>query len=248
MKNEIETLKEFLNFPLWTSDNIFDKFKDIENSIYRENAENKLQRFLFLEGKKENKVVLVAHADTYFDEKYGFDRAEHQIIEDDGKIYNNDDNSELGIGADDRAGCAMLWILKELGHSILITDGEEHGRKGSRWLMEKHQDIAEIINSHQFMIQLDRRGSKDFKCYSVGSEEFRAFLSQETGYDEPNRTSYTDIVTLCTKICGVNFSVGYYNEHTHDEYIVIEEWYNTLEMLRKLLNMELPKFELNRLL
>ena len=32
-----------------------------------------------------------------------------------------------GIGADDRAGCAILWLLKDSGHSLLVTNGEEIG-------------------------------------------------------------------------------------------------------------------------
>ncbi len=44
---------------------------------------------------------------------------------------------------------------------------------GSTWLMydEKNRDIADRINNnHQFIIQFDRRGGKDFKCYNVGTE------------------------------------------------------------------------------
>jgi hypothetical protein len=58
-------------------------------------------------------------------------------------------NRIRGIGADDRAGCAILWLLKDLGHSLLITDGEEKGGIGSKWLMNdtENADIAEEINT-----------------------------------------------------------------------------------------------------
>lgn len=128
------------------------------------------------------------------------------------------------------------------GHSTLITDGEERGRMGSTWLMKYNEDIANLINQHQFMIQFDRRNGSDFKCYDVGTDEFRSFIKEQTGFSEPDRRSYTDICTLCRDICGVNLSIGYYDEHTNEERINIEEWLNTLRITQKLLDNELPRF------
>ena len=155
-------------------------------------------------------------------------------------------NKNGGLGADDRAGCAIIWLLKEMGHSILITNGEEQGGRGSNWLMNENHDIADKINSsHQFIIQLDRRNGRDFKCYSVGTDDFRAYVSKITGYSEPDRSSYTDIVTLCRDICGVNLSIGYRNEHSEDEHLIIDEWIKTLNICRKWLSEEkLPRFVL----
>lgn len=242
--NEIEILKDFLEFPLWTSRPVFEKFKAIDNAIFREQCETGKQRFLFVEGRKENKVVLIAHADTYFDQYYGYPKINHYVIENEGFFYGKDENGKLtGLGADDRAGCAILWLLKDSGHSILVTDGEEHGRIGSTWLMNDNPDIADIINNHQFMIQFDRRNSTDFKCYDVGTYEFREFVARKTGYSEPDRSSYTDICTLCRDICGVNLSVGYYNEHSNQERINISEWLNTLNLMKEFLRDDLPRFE-----
>jgi len=242
---EIETLKNFLEYPIWTSKFIFDRFKSIDNAIFREKNEKGKERFLFIEGEKENKVVLIAHADTYFDEYYDMPIIKHIVeIQDDCFVGKAESSGErIALGADDRAGCAMLWELKDLGHSILITDGEEKGRIGSKWLKYNNKDIADILNKHQFMIQLDRKNGLDFKCYEVGTEEFRTFIEENTGYSEPDIKKCTDICTLCTDICGVNFSVGYYDEHTNYEKINFNEWLNTLNMVKKLLNRELPRFE-----
>ena len=55
-------------------------------------------------------------------------------------------------------------------------------------------------------------------------------------------SSFTDICTLCDGICGVNLSVGYYCEHQRNEFIVIDEWLNTLNVAMKWLSMDdLPK-------
>ncbi len=146
-------------------------------------------------------------------------------------------NEEFGLGADDRAGCAMLWLLKDLGHSLLVTNGEEKGQSGSSWLMDHNKDIADEINrDHQFVIQLDRRNGKDFKCYDVGTDEFRSYVAEKTGYTEPDRRATTDIVTLCREIAGVNLSVGYHNEHGNQEYLNIAEWENTLNVVKEWLS------------
>jgi len=238
---DIETLKEFLELPLWTSDFVFENFRFELKSIFRENLDNPKQRFLFIEGFRKKKVVLLAHADTYFDEYYDFPKQFHKIFEEDGFFFGDDKN---GIGADDRAGCAMLYLLKDSGHSLLITDGEEQGKLGSKWLMDHNPDIAEKINRHQFMIQFDLRNATEFKCYTVGTETFREFIKAKTGYTEPDRDYSTDIVKLCRDITGVNLSIGYYDEHSCYERISISEWENTLRMLKNLLSEDLPRFPL----
>lgn len=152
----------------------------------------------------------------------------------------------VGLGADDRAGCAILWLLRELGHSMLVVSGEESGRLGSSMLMKSYPEIAaEINDSHCFAIEFDRRNGTDYKCYDVGSDDFRRYVENVTGYREPDRTSYTDITVLCRRICGVNLSVGYHYEHTALEMLDVSEWRGTLEVSRKWLSSHiLPRFPL----
>lgn len=238
--NDLDVLMEFLRMPLENADPVFEKFLAIPGAILRGEG---LEKFLYIEGYRKNKVLLVAHADTYWDYSYyGYSYEPKIIFQQNGIIRNKNG----ALGADDRAGCAIIWLLKEMGHSILITNGEEDGRRGSNWLMNENHDIANAINSnHQFMIQLDRRNGNDFKCYSVGTEHFRNYVRQKTGYSEPGFLSYTDIVTLCRSICGVNLSIGYRGEHTPDEHLVVDEWVNTLNICRKWLSEdELPRFSL----
>jgi hypothetical protein len=242
--NDIELLRQFLEYPIWTSNQIFERFRSINNHIFRENNNLGKERFLFIEGNRKNKVVLVAHADTYFDVFYnGNGIINHNIErEDDYFIGRNENGQRIALGADDRAGCAILWALKDSGHSILITDGEERGRIGSTWLMQHNPDIAEKINLHQFMIQFDRRNAADFKCYDVGTDAFRTFIQENTNYTEDYGNQRTDICTLCEDICGVNISVGYYDEHTIYERINYKEWLNTLNITRNLISNDLPRF------
>jgi hypothetical protein len=123
----------------------------------------------------------------------------------------------------------MRWLLKDLGHSRLVTNGEEKGQLGSAWLMSSNEDIANEVNyDHQFVIQLDRDNGWDFKCYDVGTDKFRAYVADKTGYTEPDRRSTTDIRTLCREIAGVNLCIGYHHEHGNQEYSNVAEWEHTL--------------------
>jgi len=239
MNLEFDGLKSFLSCPLKSGDGIFDRFAVLEGAVLRG---RRPQRFLYLPGSRPDRVLLAAHADTWWDDPESAG-GPNRFSEEDGVIRAA--KGAPGLGADDRAGCAMLWALKDLGHSLLITDGEERGRLGSRFLMEDpaNRDIAEEINNtHGFAVQFDRRNARDFKCYDVGTDEFRAYVAKMTGYTEPDRSSYTDITTICRRIPGANLSIGYYQEHTVDEYLVLEEWRNTLEMAREWLSKPLPRF------
>ncbi|MCX7612109.1 MAG: hypothetical protein N2043_11040, partial [Ignavibacterium sp.] len=112
-----EILLEFLSYPLNSSDEIFKRFSTIPNSkLFIGNKPG--ERFLFIEGNREDAATLVAHADTVFNNV-----GQHDIIEDEDFFISG--NPNYGIGADDRAGCAMVWLLKDLGHHLLICDYEE---------------------------------------------------------------------------------------------------------------------------
>ena len=247
--HEIKELKRFLSFSTGSTEEVFAEFRTINGHIFREKSEGKKERFLYVEGARENKALLVAHADTVYDFFYKKQDFFHSVVEEDGFFKAVDENgSPQLLGADDRAGLAMLWLLKDSGHSLLVTDGEEGARIGAKWLMKENRDIADRINQHhQFVIQLDRCNSKDFKCYHVGSNEFRKFIAEQTGYSEPEYGALTDVCSLCRDICGVNFSIGYYDNHSRDEKLNIGEWLHTLDMVRKLMAMEhLPKFRLRK--
>lgn len=233
--SDLDVLVEFLKIPLNSSDDVFRKFQTIPGADFRGDSP---ERFLFIEGTRKNRVVLVAHADTVWHGDQNISAP--CLVQENGIIKNKNG----GLGADDRAGCAMIWLLKDLGHSILITDGEESGRQGSNWLMSNCLDIANKINKdHQFAVQLDRRNGTDYKCYNVGTDEFREYVEAQTKYKEPDRSSFTDIVTICRDICGVNLGIGYHNEHCSCESLNINEWKHTLDVCRRWLSQDnLPKF------
>ncbi len=227
-KNAIRTLDEFLGYPLNSGIGILNRFAKLPNAI---DVGTELQRAVFVPGTREDRVVLVAHADTVWND--GGWRSRYPGY----TFYDRE-----GIGADDRAGCAMLWLLKDSGHSLLITNGEESGGQGSNYIMKNEPELANIINTHRFMVEFDRRGNNDIITYGVGSDEFRTYLAKSLKGFKLGFGSFTDICILCRDICGVNLSVGYYNEHSAQERINIHEWYNTFILAKHWLENPMPKF------
>jgi hypothetical protein len=218
---------------------VFERFLSVATprSITRGEGDT---RFLYVPGDRRERVVLLAHADTKWDDSVAYPAPVRFA---DGVYASR--SAELGIGADDRAGCALVWELRKLGHSLLLTSGEEKGCLSSHWIADHNSDVLAALNAHQFMVQFDRRNAKEYKCYEVGSDAFRAYVQRQTGYSEPDRLRGTDIKVLCREICGVNLSCGYYDEHTPAETMVFAEWEQTLNLSRTWLSQrELPKFAL----
>ena len=101
---ELDILKEFLSYPLNSVDEIMERFKTLPNAEKKKRKGNGEQpQFVFVRGNREDAATLVAHADTVFDV------AEHEFSEKNGIIRSA--SPDYGLGADDRAGCAILWLL-----------------------------------------------------------------------------------------------------------------------------------------
>ena len=260
-------LERFLNMPLSSTDTVFETFKTLPGAM-EVRGEGK-QGFLYIPGSREDRCVLVAHADTVFDDEYaertddekgdtglpaetevssasahdsdGVSEATNTVVFENGRYHGT--NPRCSIGADDRAGCAILWVMRNSGHSLLILDGEEKGQIGARFLREENPQIFQELNEHTFMIQFDRRGSSDYKTYEIPvSKEFVAFVEKNTGYHLATGSGKTDIQVLCESVCGVNLSVGYYGEHTPDEELVLDEWLRTLRIVQDMTGKKLTRY------
>lgn len=239
---DLEVLRRFLSLSTSQTSGVFAAFGVTPGDIMRGAGP---RRFLYRRGWRKNRVLLVAHADTVWDFSYFLPEPRNPgLIERDGVFRSS--SPDCGLGADDRAGCALVWLLQELGHSILITSGEERGQQASQWIMTdvRNQDIAEEIQrEHQFVVELDRRNGRDFTCYNVGTKQFRRYVGKMTGFTEPGDVLTSDIAVLCRDVVGVNLSVGYYLPHTPKEYLDTLQWLHTLVVCRSWLSQEgLPRF------
>lgn len=233
-------LERFLTLPLSSTGPVFDIFRTLPN--VQEDHANGKKGYLYVPGIRADRCVLVAHADTYFDSEYmGGEVFTNDVILDK-DVYRGKSNT-VSIGADDRSGCAILWLLRTSGHSLLILDGEEHGQAGANYLVQSNPELFRELNEHTFMLEFDRRGSNDYRYYNIPvTSEFARYIEDETGYNLVEGKGKTDIVVLCEKTCGANLSVGYYGEHKPEEHIVISEWEKTLQTARRMLNKPLKKY------
>ena len=234
-----QLLEDFLSSPLNTADDIFARFEEIPGAIVGKGA-HPLERYVCIPGIRKNKVVLVAHADTVWDDAYG--KPATTTVSFENGIFKST-NPECGLGADDRAGCAMLWALRNSGHTILLVNGEEKGKVGAKFLRKSNPKLFRFLNQHQFMIELDWRGTGGCLFNQVDyTMRFHKYFLRTLGWQDDNRPGGCDLQILCHRICGVNIGVGYHKWHCNDEYLDLAEWENTLACLTKFLEMPHPRF------
>lgn len=189
---------------------------------------------VFVPPTRDDYVVLVAHTDTVWDD----------CIDD---IYYYEDEmfsaekSPRGIGADCRAGCAALWYLRNSGHALLLTSGEEVGGVAANQV-ETHPWLVTYLAASRALIQFDRRGSGEVVNYSPGSDQLMSELATAMGREQADG-SYTDVATI-EQVCGVqgvNISIGFYYEHTRQETLDVRDWYRTVRIMQRVLSRPWPE-------
>lgn len=183
-------------------------------------------------------VLLTAHMDTVhklpvidFYEYYDEEKKQHII------------SSPQGIGGDDRCGIYMiLEIIKTHKCSVLFCEDEETGGVGSDKFCKT--ELINELSDMKYLIEFDRKNATDAVFYDCDNDEFTKFIEKYTGYKEAYG-SFSDISNLspACKVASVNLSCGYYNAHSTSEYVIVEEMMNTIEVAKKLLDVECEQFE-----
>lgn len=190
----------------------------------------------FIYAKGTVPVLLTAHMDTVHKERM---KTFYEQEEDGNHILS----SPQGIGGDDRCGIYMiLEIIKTHKCSVLFCEDEESGGIGSKMFCNT-EFIYELSNL-KYLIELDRMKSNDAVFYDCYNKDFTDFILNNTGYKE-SYGSFSDISYLAPAcgVAAVNLSCGYYNAHTLKEEVVIEEMLNTIEVVKKLLDVECEQFK-----
>lgn len=235
------TLLEFLNTPLDCGDEIYERFATLPCAVTGVGAEC-LQRYVYIPGSRSDRIVLVAHMDTVWDKAYKKPfSAERSVELRDGVFYST--NPDCGIGADDRAGCAMLWALRNSGHSLLVVDGEEHGKRGANYLRKTNSKLFRELNRHRYMLELDWKSTDCCLFNQVdNTKKFKEYIEKALGFTDSKAKGGTDLQVLCRRVCGANLGVGYHGYHRKNEHLVLAEWENTLEKLTSFLQKPQPRF------
>ena len=235
-----EALLLLLREPLSDTSGIFSRFSGLPGARYVE-GEKPNQKYLFIPGTKDDPVLLTAHVDTVWDKNYKNKDIAADLSIKDGRVVSN--HKTAGIGADDRAGCAALWLLRNSGHSLLLIDGEENSHKGAAYI-RKNKEFMRRINDHAFVMSFDLPGRDGYMFHAVKNpKSFAAFLDG-AGYKRQKEDGGSDIFYLCEKAAGVNVSVGYYDEHKPTESISLDDFYYSFSLAENLLNKVGRKYKI----
>lgn len=177
--------------------------------------------------------ALVCHTDTVFDIK----PYRRTIFRYKNCLYSNSDGN--GLGADDRAGCyILLETMKTYPNKFIFCffDEEESGCKGSSSF-----DATMIVHLISLWIGFDRKGSKNIATYSYNNKSLMKQIKNKLfpDYKIVGGTS-TDVTNLSqqTDIACINFSVGYYNEHTPKEKLNLKELIKVFSVFPILINLK----------
>ena len=179
----------------------------------------------FLMAQGDLPVILVAHMDTVF-------KAPKYVDYD---IKKGIMSAKTGLGADDRAGIYSILNIVESGYkpSILFLEDEEVGCIGAKWFITNK--LAKSLKGN-FFIELDRKGKDDVVYYDCINRDFSDYI-ESFGF-KPQYGAYSDISVICPSfdLAGVNLSIGYYDQHTPNETLNINEMENTIEKVKNILD------------
>ena len=257
MEINIDLLKEVLSVPTktyqeeqmveyitqWLEKNNIEYHVDSFNNIYATKCESLItpEDFYF--------PCVISHTDTvhnldtinvHEEERYNA----QGILKSALKAYNNSGNP-TGIGGDDKCGVfACLTLLKELPYlKAAFFVSEETGCHGSKKADEKFfKNVGYVIQfdaPENWMVTekcfgqiLFDRDSEFFeKCDKVLNENM---VNEDMEYMVH---PYTDVYALRTKFdfsC-INFSIGYYNYHSREEYVIIEDVANGIKIGKEMI-------------
>ena len=223
----------------WLSDNNIQYQVDVHNNIYATKQTDETVEFF---------PCVVAHTDTVHEidtinvreEQLPNSQQELKLAL---KAYN-DNGLPTGIGGDDKCGIyACLELLKELPNlKAGFFVSEETGCHGSK------KADKDFFSNVGYVIEFDAPGNWMVTEYCMGTQLFEkeseffqlcdevlteSFKKRNKYQSHP----YTDVYALkeIFDFSCINFAIGYYNYHTKDEYVVVEDVYNGIDAGKKII-------------
>jgi putative aminopeptidase FrvX len=252
MKQDYELLKRVLSVPTktykedmmiefltsWLVENDIPHFIDDMGNIYATKQTDEVEYF----------PCVVAHTDTVH-ELDTINIKEMMLPNDQNEMkmaYKsfNDSNQPTGIGGDDKCGVYIcLEVLRTLPNvKVALFVSEETGCHGS-----KNAD-KNFFSNVGYVIQCDAPGNWMVSEYCMGTKLFdkeSEFFKKcdkvlTEGFNNRNKYQshpYTDVYALKNifDFACINFAVGYYNYHTKHEYVIVEDVYNTLGIVKNMI-------------
>jgi putative aminopeptidase FrvX len=257
MKQDLQLLKEVLSIPTvtyheermveflcdWLTENKIPYYLDTRLNVYATKG--------ILNSEEEYYPCVISHTDTVHDIDT-INIREEQLPNTEGELklaYKayNDLGLPTGIGGDDKCGVfACLKLLKELPVlKAAFFVSEETGCHGSRNSDPNFfKNIGYAIQfdaPENWMVSENCSGQVLFDRQSDFFKNCDLVLTE--GMNQNNmrymRHPYTDVYAITKKygIQSINFSIGYYNYHTKNEYVVVEDVMNGIEIGRKMIEL-----------
>lgn len=186
-------------------------------------------------------VLLVSHMDTVHKELpfiISYDKKTDKL------------SSTNGIGGDDRCGIYMiLEVIKRFNCSVLFCEDEEVGCIGADKFTDfvnamitaksegKESETISIVDKMEFnyMIEFDRKGSRDAVFYDCDNPEFTNFICKDFYIEDWGSCSDISVLAPFFGVAAVNLSCGYYKAHTKEEYVIFSEMERSIEEACKIL-------------
>jgi len=258
MTNDLEFLKEVLSVPTktgkeqlmvnyivkWLHQNNIEYYTDVHKNIYATKISQNFEH-------NDDMVFpcVISHTDTV----HNIDTINVREV----NLKNaqgitklalkgyNDLEEPTGIGGDDKCGVfACLKLLKEsdfLKAAFFVS--EENGCNGSKYAdpdffqnvgyaIQFDAPFNNLVTETCFGVKLFDRGSEFFtKCDTILTESYSGNLKYMAH-------PYTDVYALkkAFDFSCINISIGYYDYHTENEYVVVEDTFNGIEVGRKLIS------------
>lgn len=198
---------------------------------YGEKMRYATEDYIYAEGNIP--VMLVAHMDTVFTSPPVVEEMTTGIL-----------TSKTGLGADDRAGIFAILKIIDDGYRpyVLFTNDEEIGCIGARKFTDRIT-ADELTIDVNFMIELDRKGRKDAVFYDCDNRKFTKFI-ESFGFVK-SYGSFTDICVVApvVGVASVNLSVGYYQQHSKFEILLLDELMGTITKVKKILDTKSKRYE-----
>ena len=241
-------LKEILSIPSYSGNE-----RKLVNFICEFLEENKIPykvdelfNIYCTKGEADIYPCVVAHTDTVHNNNYIDVRTElkkncRNVLKEAYKGYNAK-GKPTGIGGDDKAGVfACLTLLLELpALKAAFFVSEEIGCKGSKEADEAFfENVGYAIQFDAPFDYMVTEVSSGVPLFDRRSEFFKKANNVLVEYIIPEYGShpFTDVYALkkLFDFSCINLSIGYYEHHTADEYVILEDVENGIKIGREII-------------
>lgn len=222
---------------------LINELKMLGYKVYANDQSSTCSRYIYAVG--DTPICLTAHLDTVF----GYNRNKNI------SINRNIISSDEGLGADDRVGVYMiLKIIKTYKCNVLFLEDEECGHSGAvHFIAGPYKDM--FIKQNNFCIDLDMAGSNILTFYETTNKDFQKdvtnillnykvrdpklgasdLIELTIGWDKEGRNGIQHYEG--TNVASFNIGVGYYDEHTLEEYVDFNEVQQAIKDVKKIIEL-----------